>query len=304
MRKREVPLIMAKGFCMGMADLVPGVSGGTMAFILGIYTRLLAAIRSFDKVWLLAILKLDVKTAISRPHFSFLIPLLIGLFCAVLFFTRVISLPDLMRESPEHIYGLFFGLIVASIIVLMRELKGFTFADAVTLLLGTAAGLLIINLVPVETPNASWFIFLSGCIAICAMILPGLSGAFLLLILKKYDTIIAALGNLDFGIIIPFILGCVTGLAGFSRLLGWLLEKFYQRTLLVIKGILIASLWMLWPFQQRQFETVAGHERLVSSQNYLPAQLDNTVIGVVGLVIIGLVTVLIIHTISQRKGLT
>lgn len=292
--------LIAKGFCMGMADLVPGVSGGTMAFILGIYEKLLAAIRSFDAKWLKAFITLDFRVAAQRPHFSFIIPLLIGLFLAVWFFTHIISLPELIKNYPEHVYGLFFGLILASIYVLMQELKGFSSSDAVTLLVGTVVGLIIVNLVPVETPNDSWFIFISGAIAICAMILPGLSGSFLLLLLKKYATIIAAIGEFNLSIIVPFLLGCVFGLVTFSRFLGWLLSNFYQRTLLIIKGILLASLWLLWPFQERIYGTISGKEKVISSTPYIPSLETESLYAVIGLVVIGITSVIVIHVLSQK----
>ena len=300
MRLLEAPWLVAKGFCMGMADLVPGVSGGTMAFILGIYEQLLAAIRSFDRVWLLALFRFDAKVVLTRPHFHFIIPLLIGIFSAIFFFTHVISLPELIKNEPELIYGLFFGLILASIIVLMKEMRGFNTGDALTLALGIAAGLVIVNTVPQETPDASWFIFLSGVIAISAMILPGLSGSFLLLLLRKYSTIITGLGELNFAVVIPFALGCLTGLVVFSRVLGWLLAHFYQRTLLVIKGILIASLWMLWPFQQRIFETIAGKEKLIGSIPQWPASFNEATWASFSLMLIGLVVVLVINRVSKR----
>ena len=300
MRWHEHPMLIAKGFCMGMADLVPGVSGGTMAFILGIYERLLAAIRSFDKPWLVACLQFDVKTAVTRPHFGFILPLLAGLFGAVYFFTHIISLPLMLQEFPEHVYGLFFGLIMASIIVLMRELEGFNIVDAITLVAGTAGGLILVNMVPVSTPDSSWFIFLAGAIAICAMILPGVSGSFLLLLLKKYSTILQAVGDLNFSVIIPFVLGCIAGLAVFSRFLDWLLRHFYQRTLLVIKGILLASLWVLWPFQDRVYETIAGKQRLLASEPVWPASWGAGVVEVLVLMLLGMAVVLTVYRFSQR----
>lgn len=287
---------------MGMADLVPGVSGGTMAFILGIYERLLSAIRSFDKAWLAAVFRLDLTVIVKRPDFIFIIPLAVGIFSALFFFTRVIPLPLLIRESPELVYGLFFGLILGSIIVLMRELKGFGPGDAMTLVLGTIAGLFIVNMVPLHTPDAAWFIFIAGAIAISAMILPGISGSFLLLLMHKYSALITAIGELNLSILIPFALGCIAGLASFSRVLGWLLAHFYQRTLLVIKGILIASLWVIWPFQERVYEMLAGKERLVSSLPQWPVHLDETVIGSLGLMLLGLATVLSIHALSRHKA--
>lgn len=300
MKWREFPLIGIKGFCMGMADLVPGVSGGTMAFILGIYERLLAAIRSFDKKWLVGVITLDAKTIIGRPHWLFLIPLLTGIVAAFVFFTRVISIPALLTTHTEQIYGLFFGLIMASIIVLLKEVGRLTIIDAVVLALGTVGGLWLVNLVPVSTPETSWFVFFAGMIAICAMILPGISGSFLLLLMRKYAYIMGAVGRFDFTVILPFALGCIAGLAVFSRVLGWLLAHHYRRTLLVIKGILIASLWLLWPFQQREYAIIADKERLISSRPELPAQFDETVMVSIVLMFIGLIAVLVINALAGR----
>ncbi|MEM7020457.1 MAG: DUF368 domain-containing protein, partial [Pseudomonadota bacterium] len=237
----EKGVLAAKGFCMGAADVVPGVSGGTMALITGIYKQLLDAIRSFDTVWVQHILKFEVADALRRPHFGFVIPLAIGIFAAVAFFTRVIPIPTLLHTHPEPIYGLFFGLIIGSVVSLIRETGQFSLTSAGLLLAGIVLGWTVVNLVPFETPDASWFIFLCGFIAISAMLLPGISGSFLLLIMRKYDVIFSGIGRLDFMIIIPFALGALGGLIVFSRALGWLLARFYRETLLVIVGVLIGA---------------------------------------------------------------
>jgi putative membrane protein len=133
------------------------------------------------------------------------------------------------------------------------------------------------------------------------MILPGISGSYLLLLMRKYAYIMDAVGRFDFSVLIPFALGCITGLAVFSRLLGWMLEHHYRRTLLVIKGILLASLWILWPFQQRVYVLVAGKERLISSKPEMPAQFDETVLVSIGLMFIGLIAVLAINALAGRS---
>ena len=213
---------------MGAADVVPGVSGGTMALIFGIYPRLINAIKSFDTDWIKGIIKLDLDVILHRPHFAFLIPLVIGILAAILFFTRVVPLPVLIRTHPEIIYGLFFGLILGSVLVLMKVTKSWSFKEIRFVIAGIAIGHLIFNMVPVETPDASWFIFLSGAVAISAMILPGISGSFILLMLKKYAYIFNAIGYFNFAVIIPFTLGMIMGLVLFSRVLSWLLKKWYQ----------------------------------------------------------------------------
>lgn len=293
-------ILAAKGFCMGAADVVPGVSGGTMAFILGIYAQLLAAIRSFDAIWLKHVFRLEIKPAFQRPHFGFIIPLIIGIFSAMLFFTRVIPLPTLLHTHSELIYGLFFGLIVGSIIALLPEAKRFDMAAVLFLTIGTILGWLIVNLVPMNTPDATWFIFFSGMLAISAMLLPGISGSFILLILRKYDTILNAIGHFQFTILIPFGLGVLTGLVVFSRLIGWLLAHFYRATLLVIIGILIGSLWIIWPFQIRRYIVVHDKERLISSTPVWPDALNETVIYSLFMMLIGLALVLIIYAWAKR----
>ena len=287
---------------MGSADIVPGVSGGTMALILGIYERLLNTIRSFDSNWLADVVKLRFREAVARNDLPFILPLFMGIFAALLFFTRVVPLPSLIISHPEEVYGLFFGLIVASIIILFKEVDRYGFREVGYTIAGTLLGLLIVNMVPVETPISAWFIFLCGFIAICAMLLPGISGSFILLILGKYAYIIAALGNFDFGVIAVFSAGALAGLMTFSRAIGWLLERYRQSTLLIIKGILIGSLWIIWPYQERSFLALDGKLKLVGSQPFWPGFDNASLLGSFLLMVMGFVLVLIIHHVSQRKA--
>lgn len=293
---------LLKGFCMGGADIIPGVSGGTMALILGIYERLLGAIRSFDAAWLGGVLKLQIGPALAKNDLGFLIPLALGIGSAILFFTHVVPLPVLIVTHPEIIYGLFFGLIVGSVIVLMREVDHYGPAEIGFALLGVAVGFTVVNLVPVETPTAPWFIFFCGFLAISAMLLPGISGSFILLILGKYAYIVNALGSLDIAVITVFGTGMLTGLVVFSRGITWLLARYHQQTLLVIKGILIGSLWVIWPFQERVYETVRDKERLVSSSPFLPGALDTTVVASLAIMLAGLLAVLALSRFAAAPG--
>jgi len=298
---RELPKTIAKGFCMGSADIVPGVSGGTMAFILGIYERLLEAIRSFDLKWVRDILRFNISSAIARNDLLFLVSLLTGILFALLFFTRVIPLPALIVSHPELVYGLFFGLIVASIIILMQQVGKLHLIDLVILIAGTGLGLVIVNLVPATTPEANWFIFFSGFIAISAMLLPGISGSFILLILGKYAYIVNALGDFNFSVILPFVLGCITGLIAFSRVIVWMLHHYHKQTLLVIKGILIGSLWMIWPWQERTYEIVREKQRLIASTPIMPQTIDTSLLFSISLALIGFMLVMTIHHFSLKK---
>nr|MBS0019471.1 DUF368 domain-containing protein [Gammaproteobacteria bacterium] len=291
-------LVFAKGFCMGTADVVPGVSGGTMAFILGIYQRLLEAIRAFDWQLLGHLSRGQIRLAIDRIDLLFLLFLGSGIATAVLFFTRVISLPRLLQTYPEQVYGLFFGLITASVVLLFKSLSQLRFADISTVCIGMVFGWAIVNLVPVDTPQESWFLCLSGAVAICAMILPGISGAFVLLILNKYAFVLDAIGRIDLSVLVPFAFGAIIGLMLFSRILVWLLHHYYKQMVLGIAGVLIGSLWMMWPFQERTYELVRDRPRLIHSVPIWPDELNITVLAAIGWIVAGIAVVLWISAIA------
>lgn len=294
-------ILVCKGFCMGAADVVPGVSGGTMAFILGIYQQLIEAIKSFDLAWLQGLSRLQGNIIFKRPHFSFLIPLGIGIISALIFFTRVISLPTLIFTHPEAVYGLFFGLILGSVWILLAHADTLKPVNIVALLAGLVSGALVFNLVPVQTPESSWFVFLSGALAICAMILPGISGSFILLILNKYSYIFNAIGYFKFSILVPFGLGAVTGLLLFSRLLSFILKTYYQVTIMVITGILLASLRVIWPYQERYYEAINGKQYLVHSEPFLPTELSYNLYMSVILAVTGLTVVVLLERFAKDK---
>jgi putative membrane protein len=292
--------LLAKGFAMGSADIIPGVSGGTMALILGIYERLLLAIRSFDLNWVRDLLGGRPVAALGRNDLGFLIPLGLGIVGALAFFTRVVPLPQLIETHPELIYGLFFGLILASVWVLLREAPSFGLRDAACVLLGAVAGFAIVNLVPLETPTALWFIFFCGFVAISAMLLPGISGSFILLILGKYAYIIDALGRFDMVIIGVFMAGMVCGVLAFSRAITWLLARFHDATMMIIIGILLGSLWVIWPFQERSYISVRGEDKLVASDLVWPDALNGETLAALGLMILGFLIVVALHRLGKR----
>lgn len=246
-----------RGFAIGTSDLIPGISGGTMAIVLGIYRNLVNALKSFNWVWFKAVLSLKWKTALGIPHFKFLIPLFFGAISAVLFFTQVVILSDFLKEYPTIIYSVFFGLVSGSTIVILREIKvWFWKGIIVPTTLGLMIGAFILTAVPNSTPEDSWFLFLSGLLAGSAMITPGISGAFVLIILGKYAFILDALNDFQLRTLLPFGLGIATALIFFVRLISFLLEKYETKALAIISGFLVASLWKMWPFQSRTYEHI------------------------------------------------
>lgn len=274
---------------MGSADIVPGVSGGTMALITGIYDRLIHAIRSADGKFLKRILTFRLKEVFEGFHWKFLLLLFTGILAAVAFFTKIVPLQVYMFTHPEIVYGLFFGLILGSIFLIVVEIPAEKrgWANAIPLLCGTLFGFWVVTLVPTDTPSTAWFVMLSGAIAICAMILPGISGSYLLLILRQYDYILEQLGSIGSSDtpaallnLAPFFSGALIGIILFSRLLSWLLSRYHATTLLVLIGFLVGSLYVIWPYQEREFkETVRSVEVLDYSspevQQLLSEQTDS-----------------------------
>lgn len=283
-RWSESPYLIIKGFLMGSADIVPGVSGGTMALITGIYHRLIDAIKSANTELIKKALKFKIKDFFQILHWKFLLLLLTGIFGAIGFFTKIVPLQIYMFTHAEIVYGLFFGLILGSIFLLIAEIafENWTWKYTIPLVAGATFGFWIVTLVPADTPETFLFVLLSGAIAICAMILPGISGSYLLLILRKYDYILTQVGNLGTADtmeaainLIPFFLGCVIGLALFARLLSWFLKRNYSLTILVLIGFLVGSLYVIWPYQEREFhEIVRSSETLPVTDPLVQELLD------------------------------
>lgn len=300
---RDAPILFAKGCCIGAADVVPGVSGGTMAYILGVWLRLMNAIKSFNVKWVRTVLRGQWTLALQTAHFAFLVPLVVGIGGAFITFTRFIPLPKLLITHPEPIYGLFFGLIAGSVVLLVEEIGRITFRELVIGIVGLAGGWVLVNLVPVETPEDWWFIYLCGCIAITAMLLPGISGSFMLLILGKYSYVFGAIGDFNFAVILPFALGCLTGVILFARVASWILHHYYRESVVFIIGVLISSMWLIWPFQDRTYAIVREKERLISSTPNWPAEMTSQDWFGLGMMAFGFVLVVTIGVIAKKKAL-
>lgn len=279
---KESPYLIIKGFLMGSADIVPGVSGGTLALITGIYHRLIYAIKSVDTKVAKHLFKLRFNKVFEHFHWKFLLLLFTGIILAIIFFTRIVPLQVYMFTHPELVYGLFFGLILGSVFLLIAELdnEDRNIKALFPLLIGSAIGFWVVTLVPAETPETFWYVFISGAIAICAMILPGISGSYILLIFRKYDYVLSQLGAIGstetlqaLVNLLPFVIGAATGLILFSRALSWLLNRYYSITLLILIGFLIGSLYVIWPYQDREYEESVRSSEMLSPDNRLVTEL-------------------------------
>jgi len=234
---------------MGAADVVPGVSGGTIAFISGIYEELLNSISSF-KFSLINVLKNEgIKVVWKKINGSFLLALFIGICFSVLSLAKLIE--NLLENHPILIWSFFFGLVLASIIYIAKQIKLWNIKCYLYLIFGLIFAYYITTLNPVITQNSSpWFLFLAGMIAICAMILPGISGSFILVLLGAYKPILNAINTKDFFSIIIFMAGAVLGLLTFSRVLKWLFSTYKNYTLALLIGFIAGSLNKIWPWKE------------------------------------------------------
>jgi putative membrane protein len=301
---KKAGLLSLKGLCMGSADVIPGVSGGTIALITGIYEDLISALQSIDAAMVKKLFSFDLKGALARIHIRFLLSLFIGIGVAIISLARLMNF--LLNHYPVLTWSLFFGLIAASILVVSRQVADWHARTGFSLVGGTAVAAFIVNLIPVTTPEALWFILLCGIIAICAMILPGISGAFILLILGKYEFITATLKNPfvphNLMIILIFCLGCLIGLLSFSRLLNYLLTNFRSLTMAFLTGLLVGSMPKIWPWKEvLETRIIRGKSHVIWGTNIMPETLSTEVLLALALALIGFIAVLIIERLARGK---
>jgi putative membrane protein len=244
---RQHVLTGLKGIAMGAADVVPGVSGGTIAFITGIYDELLESINHLNFKALGVLKNEGLKKFWEYINGTFLTVLMLGIGTSIVSLAKLIDY--LMAQHTIGLWSFFFGLVGASIIYVGKQVEQWNVKTIVALIVGTIAAYLITVLPPMKEASETWFIFISGLIAICAMILPGISGSFILLILGAYPTIIEAISSRNLPVMAVFALGCIIGLLSFSRILKYLLDNFRGVTIAVLTGFLLGSLNKLWPWK-------------------------------------------------------
>ena len=312
--------VTVKGICMGAADVIPGVSGGTIAFMTGIYEELVGSINAINTTAMKLLFSGKFKEFWKHINGNFLLSLIAGILVSILSLAKLMTY--LLEHHPVQTWAFFFGLIVASSIFILKDIKGWKFRDIVMLAIGIVTGAVVCTLSPTETPDGLWFIFLCGAIAICAMILPGFSGSFILLILGKYEYMMGTVakivsGNgvpMDFVILIIFAAGALAGIIAFSKFLHWLLAGYHRPTLLALAGFIIGSLVKVWPWSDMvtvaasQYPEIA--EMTAPVWKELSAQyagmIDYHIAGAVCFALIGFLLVTVIETvstyISRRKN--
>ncbi|WP_374324348.1 DUF368 domain-containing protein [Aquipseudomonas alcaligenes] len=306
---RNPLLLFAKGMAMGAADVVPGVSGGTVAFISGIYDELLRSIASVPEA-ALQLLRGRVVKAWQMANATFLLVLLAGILTSVFSLARLITW--LLDTHPIPVWSFFFGLILVSSYLVAREIGRWNWTRALSFVLGVAFAWWITVASPVEWGHDPLSLFLAGAIAICAMILPGISGSFLLVLMGLYGVVLGAVKNFDVAVLAVFAAGCLVGLLSFARLLSWLLAHFRDLTLAFLTGLMLGSLNKVWPWKQTLTWRTDSHglQVPVLQENLLPLQFaqqsgqDAQLLLAILLAMAGVVLVLGLEWLAGRKQLT
>ncbi len=303
---QDYGLLAVKGACMGAADVVPGVSGGTIAFISGIYEELINSIRSINATALKLLLHGRVKDFCRAINAPFLVSILVGILFSIVALVKTITY--LLEHEPILIWSFFFGLVLASSFTVCRTIERKTLSRWVAFAVGAVAAYFITVATPAETPMGLWFICLCGAIAICAMILPGISGSFILLLMGKYSYIMGAIKNILGGeevganllILGCFAVGALVGITSFSRLLSWLLSRWKDVTIALLGGFMFGSLNKIWPWKEvvDYYTNSHGELKPLVEVNIAP---NEQILPALLLVVVGIAVVVGIEVAAHRK---
>ncbi|MEZ7875914.1 MAG: DUF368 domain-containing protein [Polaribacter sp.] len=301
---KEYIVIGLKGMAMGAADVVPGVSGGTIAFISGIYEELLESISNIN-FKLLKTLKSDgIKAAWKQVNGSFLLALFIGIFISIISLAKTIKW--LLENEPILLWSFFFGLVLASIIYIGKQISKWNTKAIIILIIGAFVAYYITTLNPLVTENSSLlFMFLAGSIAICAMILPGISGAFIMVLLGAYKPILSALNDRDYKTVATVFLGAIVGLLVFSKILKWMFTNYKNYTLAILTGFIVGSLNKIWPWKETLTWRINSHDLEVpfKQQSISPFSFDGDpkLMFAIILAFVGFGLILLMEKLAVKK---
>ena len=306
--KKRMLGVYLRGIAMGAADVVPGVSGGTVAFITGIYEELLNSIKAINPRALIVLKNEGVKSFWSSINGSFLLALLLGILTSIISLARLIA--HVLEAQPLLIWSFFFGLIVASSFHMVKQLKQWSWQLLLAMCVGGIFAFAIGEMKPSEIAVDPLVVFAAGSIAICAMILPGISGSFILVLLGMYSHLLNAIKEFQWLLLVSFAAGCAVGLLSFSHLLAWLFKRFHDITVALLTGFLIGSLNMVWPWKETlsYYHNSKGEQLALEQQNVLPAvyeaiyKLDSNWPMCLGLMFLGFLLVLSLEKIGSLSS--
>jgi putative membrane protein len=304
---RQYLTLVARGYCMGAADVVPGVSGGTMAFILGIYEELIQSIRQVGQPqFLQSVIRLRWREALQLLNWPFLAAVATGIFLAIL--TLAQGLEWLLENQPTVVWSFFFGLVLASVFVVSKRVRQWAPPLVAALLLAAGGAYLLVGLVPAQTPETWWFLFLSGALAITAMILPGISGAFILVLLGKYQYVLSAVNQRDIVTLSFVIAGAAVGIVTIAQLLGWLFKRFHDLTVATLTGLMLGSLRKVWPWKvdlawitDRHGQQIPTLQQNVLPDLWLAGSLNMDVVIAVLMAATAMAAVVLLDRLARRR---
>lgn len=285
---KQAVVWMLKGAAMGAANVIPGVSGGTIALITGIFERIINAIKHFDVQALKFLFKGQFKSFAKHVDLKFLLFIFIGIGLAIVSIARLFEF--LFINYPVFIWAFFFGLVLASVYFVAKRIEKWNFASVLSFIIGTAIAISISLLSPAGEDAAIWYVFICGVVAACSMILPGLSGSFVLILMGNYQLMIDAVNRLRWDVLIPTVLGAGAGILAFSWILSWVFKRFRDETIGLLSGFILGSLGILWPWKTELTEQFGEKIKTVGYDWYLPQFNSETLIAI-GLIVIGIVSI-------------
>jgi len=301
-RKESFLSLFIKGAAMGAANVIPGVSGGTIAFITGIYERLIYALKSFNTKAVSFLLKGNIKDFAQYTDLGFLGALTAGVVVSILSFAKLLQY--LFDNYPVLLWAFFFGLILASVYYVGKQVQKWNVATISALVIGTlvAVGVSLLN--PAQENNSFWYVFVCGIVAICSMILPGLSGSFILIIMGNYWLVLKSISSFNFSVLLPLGLGCVAGMVAFSNLLSYVFKRFPEITIALLTGFILGSLNILWPWKEEAetFIKPSGELAVLKYAKVLPNNFDAHTLLAITLVVLGIASIFLIERLAKPKA--
>ncbi|MCB0402076.1 MAG: DUF368 domain-containing protein [Flavobacteriales bacterium] len=279
-----------KGAAMGAANVIPGVSGGTIALITGIFEKLIDSIKSFDLTALKLLFSGKLKELTRHINLSFLIAVFLGIGVSIISFARLFDY--LFQNYPVYIWSFFFGLILCSIYFVGKTISKVNFGVVLSFLVGAGIALAISFMTPATENDELWYLFVCGIVAACSMILPGLSGSFVLILMGNYQLImIDAVNKLSIKTLAPVAIGAVIGLLGFSHVLSWVFKRFKDQTIAILSGFILGSLPILWPWKEAITQTFNEKVKVIGYHWQMPSGLNQETILAFGLMVAGIITI-------------
>lgn len=301
--------LVLKGMAMGAANVIPGVSGGTIALITEIFERLINAIKSFDLKAIKLIFKGKFAEFARYTDLYFLLSIATGIVIAIVSLARLFDF--LFREYPVYIWAFFFGLVLASVYFVGRRITKVNTAVVITFIIGTAIAIMISFMSKGQESDNFFYLVICGVAAICSMILPGLSGSFILFIMGNYRLVaIDAINDRDFGILLPVLIGAAVGLVAFAHILSWVFKRFRDETISILTGFILGSVSILWPWQQAEYlNDAAGNVMLKDGEKvithytrYLPENLGTEFWIAIACIILGIISIWATEKLAKNKA--